>query len=79
MDIKRKKNEKRIQLVGGLIGICVACSRTVLFLLCGKGRSREKNGGDCKIMSKCSAPPIPIIMNLRNPKVFFGRLKVPDK
>ena len=30
-------------------------------------------------MSKCSAPPIPIIMNLRNPKVFFGRLKVPDK
>ena len=28
---------------------------------------------------KRQAPPIPIIMNLRNPKVFFGRLKVPDK
>ena len=24
MDIKRKKKEKRIQLIGGLIGICVA-------------------------------------------------------
>ena len=24
MDIKRKKKEKRIQLLGGLIGICVA-------------------------------------------------------
>ncbi len=26
-------------------------------------------------MSKCSAPPIPIIMNLRNPKVFFGPIE----
>ena len=24
LDIKRKKKEKRIQLIGGLIGICVA-------------------------------------------------------
>ena len=30
-------------------------------------------------MLKCSAPPTPIIMNLRNPKVFSVRLKVPDR
>ena len=26
LDIKRKKKEKRVQLLGGLIGICVALS-----------------------------------------------------
>ena len=49
MDIKKKTKEKRIQLVGGLIGICVAVSLSVLFFLRRKSGSREKNGGDCKL------------------------------
>ena len=49
MDIKRKIKEKRIQLIGGLIGICVAVGLSVLFLPRRKSGSREKNGGDCKL------------------------------
>ena len=49
MDIKRKTKEKRIQLVGGLIGICVAVVSLVYFFSCGKSGSREKDGRDCKL------------------------------
>ena len=31
LDIKRKKKEKRIQLLGGLLGICVAVGSLVYF------------------------------------------------
>ena len=48
MDIKRKKREKRIQLIGGLIGICVAAVSLFYFFMRRSG-SREKNGGDCKL------------------------------
>ena len=49
MDIKRKTKGKRIQLVGGLIGICVAVVSLLYFFSCGEIGCREKNGGDCKL------------------------------
>ena len=49
MDIKKKKKEKRIQLLGGLIGICVAVVSLFYFFHAEKAGSREKNGGDCKL------------------------------
>ena len=48
MDIKRKKKEKRIQLLGGLIGICVAVVSLFYFFHVEKAEA-EKNGGDCKL------------------------------
>ena len=49
LDIKRKKKEKRIQVVGSLIGICVAVVSLFYFFPRRKSGSREKNGGDCKL------------------------------
>ena len=49
MDIKRKKKEKRIQLLGGLIGICVAVVSLFYFFHAEKAEAEEKNGGDCKL------------------------------
>ena len=41
MDIKRKKKEKRIQLLGGLIGICVAAV-SVFYFFCAEKAEAEK-------------------------------------
>ena len=49
MDIERKTKEKRIRLVGGLIGICVAVVSLLYFFYVERAESREKNGGDCKL------------------------------
>ena len=78
MDIKRKKKEKRIQLLGGMIGICVAVVSLFYFFHAEKAEA-EKRMVEIVNYVKCSAPPTPIIMNLRNPKVFSVRLKVPDR
>ena len=42
MDIKRKKNEKRIQLVGGLIGICVAVVSLFYFFHVEKAEAEKR-------------------------------------
>ncbi len=51
MDIKRKKKEKQIQLLGGMVGICVAVGSLFYFFHTEKKQKqqREKNGGDCKL------------------------------
>ncbi len=49
MDIKRKKKEKRIQLFGALIGICVAVVSLCYFFHVEKAEAEKKNGGDCKL------------------------------
>ena len=49
MDIKRRTKEKRFQLAGGLLGICVAVVSLFYFFHARKSGSREKNGGDCKL------------------------------
>ena len=71
MDIKRKKKEKRIQLFGGLIGVCVAVASLFYFFHAEKAEAEKRM---VEIV-----PPTPIIMNLRNPKVSSVRLKVPDR
>ena len=76
MDIKKK--EKRIQLLGGLLGICVAVVSLFYFFHSEKAEA-EKRMVEIVNYVKVQCSPIPIIMNLRNPKVFFGRLKVPDR
>ena len=42
MNIKRKKNEKRIQLVGGLIGICVAVASLFYFFHAEKEEAEKR-------------------------------------
>ena len=78
MDIKRKKKEKRIQLVGGLIGICVATVALFYFFYAEKAEA-EKRMVEIVNYVKVQCSTTPIIMNLRNPKVFSVQLKVPDR
>ena len=78
MDIKRKKKEKRIQVVGGLLGICVAAVSLFYFFHAEKAEA-EKRMVEIVNYVKVQCSTIPIIMNLRNPKVFSVPLKVPDK
>ena len=42
MDIKRKKKEKRIQLLGGLIGICVAVVSLFYFFHAEKAEAEKR-------------------------------------
>ena len=42
MDIKRKKKEKRIQLIGGLIGICVAAGALFYFFHAEKAEAEKR-------------------------------------
>ena len=42
MDIKRKKNEKRIQLLGGLMGICVAVVSLFYFFHAEKSEAEKR-------------------------------------
>ena len=78
MDIKRKKKEKRIQLIGGLIGICVAAVSLFYFFHAEKAEA-EKRMVEIVNYVKVQCSTTPIIMNLRNPKVFSVRSKVPDR
>ena len=78
MDIKRKKKEKRIQLFGALIGICVAVVSPLYFFHAEKAEAEERIVEIVNYVKvQCSTTPI--IMNLRNPKVSSVPLKVPDK
>ena len=78
LDIKRKKKEKRIQLLGGLIGICVAVVSLFYFFHAEKAEA-EKRMVEIVNYVKVQCSTTPIIMNLRNPKVSSVPLKVPDK
>ena len=78
MDIERKKKEKRIQLVGGLIGICVVAVALFYFFYAEKAEA-EKRMVEIVNYVKVQCSTTPIIMNLRNPKVSSVRLKVPDR
>ena len=78
LDIKRKKNEKRIQLLGGLMGICVAVVSLFYFFHAEKAEA-EKRMVEIVNYVKVQCSTTPIIMNLRNPKVSSVPLKVPDR
>ena len=78
LDIKRKKKEKRIQLFGALIGICVAVVSLFYFFHAEKAEA-EKRMVEIVNYVKVQCSTTPIIMNLRNPKVSSVPLKVPDK
>ena len=78
MDIKRKTKGKRIQLLGVLLGICVAVVSLFYFFYAEKAEA-EKRMVEIVNYVKVQCSNTPIIMNLRNPKVFSVRLKVPDR
>ena len=78
LDIKRKKKEKRIQLLGGLIGICVAVVSLFYFFHAEKAEA-EKRMVEIVNYVKVQCSTTPIIMNLRNLKVSSVPLKVPDR
>ena len=78
MDIKRKKKEKRIQLFGGLIGVCVAVASLFYFFHAEKAEA-EKRMVEIVNYVKVQCSTTPIIMNLRNPRAFSVLLKVPDR
>ena len=57
MDIKRKKKEKRIQLIGGLIGICVAVVSLFYFFHAEKAEAEKRMVeivNYVKVQLKCS-------------------------
>ena len=78
MDIKRRKKEKRIYLLGGLIGICVSAVSLFYFFQAEKAEA-EKRMVEIVTYVKVQCSTTPIIMNLRNPKVSSVPLKVPDR
>ena len=78
LDIKRKKKEKRIQLFGALIGICVAVVSLFYFFHAEKAEA-EKRMVEIVNYVKVQCSTTPIIMNLRNPKVSSVPLKAPDR
>nr|WP_330427839.1 hypothetical protein [Blautia sp. TF12-12AT] len=78
MDIKRKKKEKRIQLFGGLIGICVAVVSLFYFFHAEKAEA-EKRMVEIVNYVKVQCSTYTHYNDLRNPKVFSVRLKVPDR
>ena len=78
MEIKRKKKEKRIQIVGALLGICVAAAALFYFFHVEKAEA-ERRMVEIVNYVKVQCSTTPIIMNLRNPKVSSVPLKVPDK
>ena len=78
MDIKRRKKEKGIQLLGVLIGICVAAGTLFYFFHAEKAEA-EKRMVEIVNYVKVQCSTTPIIMNLRNQKVYSVRLKVPDR
>ncbi len=41
LEIKRKKKEKRIQIVGALLGICVAAAALFFFFMWKRQRQRD--------------------------------------
>ena len=78
MDIKRRKKEKRIYLLGGLIGICVSAVSLFYFFQAEKAEA-EKRMVEIVNYVRVQCSTTPIIMNLRNPKAFSVPLKVPDR
>ena len=78
LDIKRKKKEKRIQLFGGLIGVCVAVVSLFYFFHAEKAEA-QKRMVEIVNYVKVQCSTTPIIMNLRNPRAFSVLLKAPDR
>ena len=78
MDIKERIKEKGIKIVGILLGICVAAVALFYFFYAEKAEA-EKRMVEIVNYVKVQCSTTPIIMNLRNPKVFSVPLKVPDR
>ena len=78
MDIKGKKKEKRIQLIGGLIGICLVVSFLFYFFHAEKAEA-EKRMVEIVNYVKVQCSTYTHYMNLRNPKVSSVPLKVQDR
>ena len=78
MNIKRKVKEKRIIIVGVLLGICVTAVSLFCFFYIEKV-DVEKRMVEIVNYVKVQCSTTPIIMNLRNPKVSSVPLKVPDR
>ena len=78
MDIKGRTKKKQIEIVGILLGICVAVVSLIYFFHAEKAEAEERMVEIVNYVKvQCSTTPI--IMNLRNPKVSSVPLKVPDK
>ena len=78
MDIKGRTKKKQIEIVGVLLGICVAVVSLTYFFHAEKAEAEERMVEIVNYVKvQCSTTPI--IMNLRNPKVSSVPLKVPDK
>ena len=78
LDIKGREKAKRFWIVASLLGICMFVTAIFCFFHTEKNEA-EKRMVEIVNYVKVQCSTTPIIMNLRNPKVFFGRLKVPDK
>ena len=78
MGIKGRKKEKQIQIIGGLFGILVAAASLFYFFHAEKAQA-EKRMVEMVNYVKVQCSTTLISMNLRNQKVFFARLKVPDR
>ena len=74
MGIKERIKEKGIKIVGILLGICVAAVSLFYFFHAEKAEAEKRM---VEIVNYVKLTPT--IMNLRNPKVFSVRSKVPDR
>ena len=78
MDIKGRTKENQIKIIGILLGIGVAVVSLFYFFHAEKAEAEERMVEIVNYVKvQCSTTPI--IMNLRNPKVFSVPLKVPDR
>ena len=78
MGIKERIKEKGIKIVGILLGICVAAVSLFYFFHAEKAEA-EKGMVEIVNYVKVQCSTYTPIMNLRNPKVFSVRSKVPDR
>ena len=78
LDIKRKKKVKRIQLLGGLLGICVAVVALFYFFHAEKAEA-EKRMVEIVNYVKVQCSTYTHYNESSESKVFSVRLKVPDR
>ena len=78
LDINGREKAKRFWIVASLLGICMFVTAIFCFFHTEKNEA-EKRMVEIVNYVKVQCSTTPIIMNLRNPKVFSVQLKVPDR
>ena len=79
MGIRGRKKEKQIQIIGGLFGILVAAASLFYFFHAEKAQAEKRMVEIVNYVKVQCSTYTHFNEDLRNQKVFFARLKVPDR